>query len=189
MTTRFLRHLVRKPRQAKPFARLGRTQPDGHDESGAILVLALVFLLLSGGIISSLLSWSGSDLLNTKNFSSARSLSYSAGGAVDVAIQSARYSSPDSLTSALVAGQQGVTSLSVTPLTAPVSSGNQVTIGSGAAAQTLTANSSAAINATTISVVSFNSLSAEPVNTVIFDDTCEGTSPSVTIGGSSYGAD
>jgi hypothetical protein len=34
-------------------------------------------------------------------------------------------------------------------------------------------------------VVSFNSTSAEPVNTVIFDDTCEGTSPSVTIGGTS----
>ena len=185
MNTRFLRHLVRNPRQAKPFARLDRTQPDRHDESGAILVLALVFLLLTGGIISSLLSWSGSDLLNTKNFSSARSLSYSAGGAVDIAIQSARYSSPDSLTTALVAGQQGVTTLLVTPLTAPVSSGNQVTIGSGATAQTVTATSSAALNTKAIAVVSFNSTSAEPVNTVIFDDTCEGTSPSVTIGGTS----
>jgi hypothetical protein len=171
--------------QRSLFARPDRSDSARGDEAGAILILALVFLLLTGGIIGSLLSWSQNDLLNTKNFNAASSLGYSAGGAVDVAMQSARYSSPDSLTMALTAGQQGVTSLSVTPLTAPVNSGDQVTIGSGAAVQTVTATTSAAINVTTISVVSFNSTAAEPVNTVIFDDTCAGTSPTVVIAGNS----
>lgn len=183
MTTTFLRHVARQhSRLAIPTRRPDRSEVDGRGESGATLVLALVFLLITSGVIGSLLTWSGNDLLNARHFSSARSLSYSAGGAVDVAIQDARYSSPDSLTKALTAGQQGVTSLSVTPLTAPISSGDQVTIGSGASAQTATATTSAAINATTVSVVSFNATLAEPVNTVTYDDTCVGTGPSVIIG-------
>ena len=111
----------------------------GRDETGAVLVLALIFLLVAGVIIGSLVSWSSNDLLNTSNLQGARSLAYSAGGATDVAIQSARYTSPDSLTTALTAGQAGITQLTDSNgLNAPISAGDQVTIGSGATAQTVT---------------------------------------------------
>jgi hypothetical protein len=156
----------------------------GRDETGAVLVLALIFLLVAGVIIGSLVSWSSNDLLNTGNLQGGRSLVYSAGGATDVAIQSARYTPPDSLTTAFTAGQTGITQLADTNgLNAPISAGDQVTIGSGATAQTVTATASAAINATTVSVASFTSTYAQPVNTVIYDDACNGTSPAVTIGG------
>ena len=155
----------------------------GRDETGAVLVLALVFLTVAGLIIGSLVTWSSNDILNTGNLQGSRSLSYSADGATDVAIQSARYTSPDSLTSPLTAGQTGITQLTdANGLNAPIASGDQVTIGSGATAQTVTATAAAAINATTVSVA-FNSTYAQPVNTVIYDDACNGTSPSVTIGG------
>ena len=157
---------------------------NGRDETGAVLVLALVFLGVAGVIIGSLVTWSSNDLLNTSNLQGARSLAYSAGGATDVAIQSARYTSPDSLTTALTAGQAGITQLTDSNgLNAPISAGDQVTIGSGATAQTVTATANAAINATTVNVASFTSTYAQPVNTVIYDDACNGTSPSVTIGG------
>jgi hypothetical protein len=155
---------------------------DGSGEAGAVLILAMVFLLVASGIVVSLLDWSSNDILNTSNLQSSRSLVYSAGGAADVAIQSARYSSPDSLTTGLSANQL-TSSLSVTPLTAPISAGDQVTIGSGATIQTVTATGDAAINATTVNVTSFSSKYAEPVNTLIYDDACFGASPSVTIGG------
>lgn len=161
---------------------------DGSGEVGAVLILAMVFLLVASGIVVSLLDWSSNDILNTSNLQSSRSLVYSAGGAADVAIQSARYSSPDSLTTGLSASQT-TSSLSVTPLTAAISAGDQVTIGSGATSQTVTATASAAINATTVNVATtvnagnFTSSYPEPANTLIYDDACSGASPSVTIGG------
>jgi hypothetical protein len=155
-----------------------------RDETGAVLVLALVFLLVAGGVIGSLVTWSSNDLLNTSNLQGGRSLAYSAGGATDVAIQSARYNSPDSLTTALTAGQTGITQLTDgNGLNAPISSGDQVIIGSGTTAEIVTATAPAAINATTVSVASFTSQYAEPANTLIYDDACGGVSPSVTIGG------
>ena len=164
----------------------GKSEAGG--ESGAILILALVFLLVAGVIIGSLVTWSSNDILNTSNLQGGRSLVYSADGATDVAIQSARYTAPDSLTTALSAGQTGITQLtdtntSTNGLNAPIAAGDQVTIGSGATAQTVTATANAAINATTVSVASFTSTYNQPVNTVIYDDACNGTSPSVTIGG------
>jgi hypothetical protein len=164
------------------MARKFRTE--SGDEAGAILVLALVFLLVAGGIIGSLVTWTSNDIINSVNLQGGRSLVYSAGGATDVAIQGARYSSPDSLTTGLTAGQTGITQLTDTNgLNAPIASGDQVTIGSGSTAQTVTATAAAAINATTVSVASFTSLYTQPTSTLIYDDACNGTSPSVTIGG------
>jgi hypothetical protein len=162
----------------------GFEKTERGDETGAVLILALVFLLVAGVIIGSLVTWSSDDLLNTSNLQGSRSLVYSAGGATDIAIQGARYTAPDSLTTALTAGQTGITQLTDSNgLNAPIAAGDSVTIGSGATAQTVTATAAAAINATTISVASFTSTYAQPANTVIYDDTCNGTSPSVTIGG------
>jgi hypothetical protein len=160
------------------------TGATGRDEAGAVLILALVFLLVASGIIGFLLSATGNDLLNTTNLQASRSQGYSAGGAVDVAIQTARYSSPDSLTTALTAGESNITSLAVTNLTAPIAAGDPVTIGSGSTAQTVLATASAPINATAISV-NFTSTWAQPKNTLIYDDVCAGTSPSVSIAGNS----
>jgi len=62
-----------------------------RDEAGAVLVLALVFLIVVGAIVGSLATWTMNDLNNTSHFTSARSLQYAANSATEVAIQSIRY--------------------------------------------------------------------------------------------------
>jgi hypothetical protein len=63
----------------------------GHDEAGAVLVLALVFLLTVSLIVGALMSWTTNDLNNTSKFASARSLQYAATSATETAIQAIRY--------------------------------------------------------------------------------------------------
>jgi hypothetical protein len=63
----------------------------GHDEAGAVLVLALLFLAVVGAIVGSLATWATNDLNNTAHFTSARTLQYAANGATQVAIQNIRY--------------------------------------------------------------------------------------------------
>jgi hypothetical protein len=63
----------------------------GRDEAGAVLVLALLFLAVVGGIVGSLASWATNDLNNTTKFTSARTLQYAFNGATEVAIQNIRY--------------------------------------------------------------------------------------------------
>lgn len=62
------------------------------DETGAVLVLALIFLVTVGLIVTALLQWSSNDLTNTTHFKSGRSVVYATGGATEAAIWSARYS-------------------------------------------------------------------------------------------------
>jgi Tfp pilus assembly protein PilX len=61
------------------------------DESGATLILALVFIVISGLLFAALLTLSGTNLRNTANLQNERGLEYAAGGAVESAIQVARY--------------------------------------------------------------------------------------------------
>jgi hypothetical protein len=77
-------------REARALILRRRHQP--NDESGAILVLALVFLVAVSLIVVSLLSWSGASLLSTTAFGNERSVEYAATSAVDLAIQNTRYS-------------------------------------------------------------------------------------------------
>ena len=42
--------------------------PRAHDDAGAILVLALIFLIVAGAIVGSLSTWVMNDLRNTSNF-------------------------------------------------------------------------------------------------------------------------
>jgi hypothetical protein len=74
---------------------LGRISEAGvgaaRGEAGAVLVLALVFLITVGGIVSALASWGMNDLNNTGQFTSARTLQYGASSATEVGIQSIRY--------------------------------------------------------------------------------------------------
>ena len=60
-------------------------------ESGSVLLLALLFLVMVSLILVSLGSWATNDLNNTSRFQSASSELYGAGGATEVAIRAARY--------------------------------------------------------------------------------------------------
>ena len=60
-------------------------------EAGAILVLALLFLVVVGGVVGSLATWAQNDLNNTAKFTAARSVQYAADSATEVAIQDIRY--------------------------------------------------------------------------------------------------
>jgi hypothetical protein len=61
------------------------------NESGAVLILALVFLLVVGGVVGSLANWALNDLNNTKQFTTARTMQYAVSGATETAIQNIRY--------------------------------------------------------------------------------------------------
>lgn len=73
--------------------RLGeKIQKNGaRDEAGAVLILALIFLVTVGGVIGVLADWATNDLNNTTAFVSTRSLQYEASNATELAIQSIRY--------------------------------------------------------------------------------------------------
>lgn len=62
-----------------------------YDERGATLVLALAFVILSGAILGALSTWISNDLRNTSNFSSAQVSQSALNSAVELAIQSIRY--------------------------------------------------------------------------------------------------
>jgi hypothetical protein len=77
--------LMCQPRRRRPH---GGTS-DG--ESGAILVLALVFMIVVAGVVTVLMDWSQNNLNNVSHFKSARSLQYALNGATQVAMQTERY--------------------------------------------------------------------------------------------------
>lgn len=62
-----------------------------RDESGAVLILAMIFTLIISVTILALLGLGSGDLLNTSNLKDTRNLSYAADGATTVAVQSVRY--------------------------------------------------------------------------------------------------
>jgi hypothetical protein len=62
-----------------------------RDEAGAVLVLALVFLITVSAIVGALSSWAMNDLNTTGVFTSARTNQYAMSSATEVAIQSIRY--------------------------------------------------------------------------------------------------
>jgi hypothetical protein len=62
-----------------------------RDEAGAVLILALVYLVAVSVIVGGLTDWAMNDLKNTGNFSSARSTQTAATSSVETAIQSIRY--------------------------------------------------------------------------------------------------
>jgi type II secretory pathway pseudopilin PulG len=66
-----------------------RSSPCG--ESGATLVLALVFVLVISLVLMAIVTLSGTNLIDTAQLQNARSLEYAADGGVDAAIQAVRY--------------------------------------------------------------------------------------------------
>ncbi len=75
-------------------------KPVERSESGAVLILALAYILVVSAIVAALATWSSNDLHNTKNFSNSSALDYSASSAVNTAIQSIRYTPNPSSTPA-----------------------------------------------------------------------------------------
>ena len=63
------------------------SRPSSRDESGAILVLALVFLVAVSLIVVGMLSWVGTSLIATASFTNERSAETAATSAVNLAIQ------------------------------------------------------------------------------------------------------
>jgi hypothetical protein len=61
-------------------------------DAGAVLVLALVFMVASGTLILGLLSWSGNGLRDVAAFQQSRTVNYAANSAMSTAIQNVRYS-------------------------------------------------------------------------------------------------
>lgn len=63
-----------------------------RDESGAALILALVFLVVASLALVGLLVFSGTQIVNTSNLKKQRGLEYAGSAATQIAIQGVRYS-------------------------------------------------------------------------------------------------
>jgi hypothetical protein len=86
------------------------TGNDGaRDETGAVLILALVFIVGVSLVITALAGWASNDLRNTSNFATDRSALYAVGGATELAISNARYSYSATLTTSACPGTNPVT--------------------------------------------------------------------------------
>lgn len=62
-----------------------------RDESGAVLILALVFLVAVSVIVGALTEWTTNDLKNSANFAATETVNASASNAVNLAVQNIRY--------------------------------------------------------------------------------------------------
>jgi hypothetical protein len=82
MTLTDVRHAVQK--------RTALDAPD-RDEAGAVLVLALLFLVVIGLIVGGLASWTANSLTNSLHFQTDRSAQYALSSTSQVAIQNIRY--------------------------------------------------------------------------------------------------
>jgi hypothetical protein len=87
-------------RKAEVFPACGKGLSSSHsvrikvnrlDQTGSVLILALVYILSVGLIVGAIATWAMNDLNNTTKFRAARSLQYAASGAMEVAIHSIRY--------------------------------------------------------------------------------------------------
>jgi hypothetical protein len=81
-----------KRRSARTAARKNRSD----DETGALLILALVFLVVISVLCASLSLWATNNLNNTSKFASALSLQSASNSATQLAVQDVRYNFTDS---------------------------------------------------------------------------------------------
>jgi len=65
--------------------------PRARDDAGAVLVLALMFLVVVGLIVGAMASWTANSLSNSLNFQQDRAAQYALSSASQVAIQNIRY--------------------------------------------------------------------------------------------------
>lgn len=83
-----------KPRIMTAFGTLSSEgRPDEQsNESGSILILALVFMLVAALTVYSIVTWAGNSLVQTKVFNQSSALDYATGAAVQMSMQELRYS-------------------------------------------------------------------------------------------------
>jgi hypothetical protein len=170
----------------RPALRTG-TLRHVRDESGAVLVLALVFAFVVSLIVLGIAEWSGNDLKNTANFQNSRTALYGAGGVTQTAIAIEGSTAPTELSSALTSGQTySVLNVSALPTTIP--QGTIITVGTAPTStvlQGIVVSSQASANATTIEVNSFQAGASEPVGSLINLGVCPGGGPT-SIGGQTF---
>jgi hypothetical protein len=65
-----------------------------HDEQGAVLLLAVIFVIIISLVLVALVSLAGNDLKNTSNVITQQTLEYSATAATNMAIQNVQYTDP-----------------------------------------------------------------------------------------------
>lgn len=63
-----------------------------HDERGAVLILALVYIIVISAMVATLTGWASNDLNNTTKFQNANEIHYALSSAMNTAIESERYS-------------------------------------------------------------------------------------------------
>ena len=61
------------------------------DENGALLLLALMFMVATSLVVTGLLAWSGNDITNVGHLKAARNTSYASQGAIEAAIWNVRF--------------------------------------------------------------------------------------------------
>ena len=106
------RSKMRARREWRLFLRVARRRLRECDDSGAALILALIFIIVAGLSFAALATFAGTSLLNTANLISTRGAQYASESALDIAIQHVRYSGTSYETPTLLNG---------TPLTTPES--------------------------------------------------------------------
>jgi len=177
----------------QPGVRLPK--PTGDDGVGLIEVMVAFLVFMACFLPLMMFLPSGSKVIvNSEDQRSATALVYSnlqndqqsvfpgTTWYVGTSTQTWTAAAPTTLTAALTAGQAGVTTLAVTPLLVAITAGEAVTIGSGAAVQSVTASSADAVGATSVGVTSFTSTYAQPIGTSVFPQNGAGntTVPGVT---------
>jgi hypothetical protein len=70
---------------------------EARGETGAVLILVMIFLVVVSVLVGTLSSWAINDLNNVAAFQNNGSKLYAAGGATQVAIRSSRYTLPSCL--------------------------------------------------------------------------------------------
>jgi hypothetical protein len=91
-----------------------------EDEQGAVLLLALLFMVLAATLIAGLASWSTNDIKNAGNLKSSRIAMYAAGSAIQVAAWNQRYTIPTATSAQMCPNQPpSGTGTSTDPFTLP----------------------------------------------------------------------
>jgi hypothetical protein len=91
-----------------------------QDEQGAVLLLALLFMVLSATLITALASWSTSDIKNAGHLKSSRIAMYAAGSGIQVAIWNQRYTIPTTASAEMCPNNPpGGSGTSTAPFTLP----------------------------------------------------------------------
>ena len=84
------RRVVARARIDDMAARSATQVKNGGDESGAVLILALIFLIAVSLIVTGLLGWVGTSLKGTTADSYERNVEFAATDAVNLAVQNTR---------------------------------------------------------------------------------------------------